>query len=235
MPAAIANILEILEGFYGEQKAPWPTDPYLYLVWLHCGYPASDDRCSKGWQVLQKNIGTRPNQILDAPFAELTKALAPGGMVPAVRAKRLKEVAARVLGECGGDLRSALACPLPAARKLLKKFPNIADAGADRILLFAGVAPVAAVPSNCPHVVVRILRGREREDYAVTYKESQQEIQALPENFAARTRGFLLLKRHGQNLCKRAKPKCGQCPIRESCAFHLGHDRGRVGNSSMPT
>src|SRR5215469_13828407 len=100
----IRTVLETLEGFYGAQEIPWPTDPYLYLVWLHCGYPASDERCSKGWHVLQRVIGVTPSQILDASPRELTKALASGGMVPEVRAQRLKEVATRVVNECGGSL-----------------------------------------------------------------------------------------------------------------------------------
>jgi endonuclease III len=227
MPTTISKILEALEGLYGQQEPAWPRDPYLYLVWLHCGYPASDDRCSKGWESLRKTVGVEPEQILAAPLSQLTKALSPGGMVPAIRAKRLQQVAARVIEECAGDLASALLSPAPAARKLLKKFPNIADPGADRILLFAGISPVAAVPSNCPHVIVRIMRGRERENYGATYGEAQHEIESLPANSSARTRAFLLLKRHGQELCKRVKPKCGECPVREACAFHLGHHRGR--------
>jgi len=221
----ISTILEALEGFYGPQEPAWPTSPYLYLVWLHCGYPASDNRCSKGWESLRRTIGLEPGQILTASFPQLTKALSPGGMVPGIRARRLKEVATRVIDECGGDLEGALACAVPIARRLLKRFPNIADPGADRILLFAGISPIAAVPSNCPHVIVRIMRGRERENYAVTYKEAQGEIQKLPDSFGARIRAFLLLKRHGQDLCKRAKPKCAQCPIRESCSFNLDHGR----------
>jgi hypothetical protein len=65
---------------------------------------------------------------------------------------------------------------LAEARKTLKGFPGIADPGADRILLFAGVAPVAAVPSNVPHVLVRILQGPERENYGVTYRDAQEAI-----------------------------------------------------------
>ena len=228
MSTTISRILETLEGFYGLQEPPWPTDPYLYLVWLHCGYPASDHRCSKGWEALRTTTGVDPGQILAAPLPRLTRALQPGGMVPDLRARRLREIATRVVDECGGDLRSALTCPVPAARRLLKKIPGIADPGADRILLFAGISPVAAVPSNCPHVMVRIMLGRERDNYGVTYKEAQQEIQKVPENLAARTRAFLLLKRHGQELCKRAKPKCGECPVRQSCAFNLGRLRGKA-------
>jgi endonuclease III len=150
-------------------------------------------------------------------------------MVPELRAMRLKEIAARVLNEFGGDLRASLAGPMARVRKILKTFPGMADAGADRILLFAGIAPVAAVPSNCPQVLVRIQRGQERENYGVTYGEAQRAIAAeVPETVDARTRAYLLLKRHGQELCKRTKPKCEQCPIQAECAFFAGKRRGRA-------
>ncbi len=168
----ISELLRKLESSYGEQVPSWPTDPYLFLVWWHCGYPASDTTCAKGWQSLKREIGVDPEEILAASPANLRRALRPGGMVPELRAMRLKEIAARVKDEFAGDLRSAVVGPILQVRKLLKKFPNIADPGADRILLFGNIAPVAAIPSNCPHVLVRIKRGLERESYAVTYREA---------------------------------------------------------------
>ena len=224
----ISGLLKVLESFYGRQEPSWPTDPYLFLVWWQCGYPASDTACAKGWQSLTREIGAEPRDLLEASSANLARALRPGGMVPELRAMRLKEIAARVKDEYAGDLRSALVGPITQVRKLLKKFPNIADPGADRILLFGNIAAVAAIPSNCPHVLVRIQRGLERESYAVTYREAQQAIMAeVPNEFDARTRAYLLLKRHGQELCKRTKPKCSECPVSPSCAYFSGNGRGR--------
>jgi endonuclease III len=223
----IPELLDHLESHYGTQEPAWPTDPYLFLVWWHCGYPASDAACAKGWASLNQEIGAEPQQLLTASPAKLAKALKPGGMVPELRALRLKEIAARVKDEYEGDLRRALVGPIAQARKALKKFPNIGDPGADRILLFGSIAPVAAVPSNCPHVLVRIQHGQERESYTVTYREAQQLLEAeVPEKFDARTRAYLLLKRHGQEICKRTKPKCAQCPISSSCAYFSGSRRG---------
>src|SRR5262249_39533829 len=211
---SLTQILKELEACYGRQEPAWPTEPSLFLVWWYCGYPASDAACARGWESLQREVGTGLEQILGASPAKLAAALKPGGMVPELRALRLKEIAARIKDEFAGDLRSALVGPIAQARKTLKKFPSIADPGADRILLFAGIAPLAAVPSNCPHVLVRILHGQERENYGVTYQEAQQTILAeVPEKFDARQRAYLLLKRHGQELCKRSKPKCDQCPV----------------------
>jgi endonuclease III len=228
MPAPTTDILDRLEQIHGKLTAEWPTDPYDFLVWWHCGYPASDRACNRGWESLRAATGIAPKELLAAPMELLTTALAPGGMVPERRAMRLKEIAARIVQELGGDLRAALAGPLAAARRTLKTFPNIGDPGADRILLFAGIAPLAAIPSNCPHVLVRIRRGRERENYGVNYKEAQEAVAAeVAETFPARQRAFLLLKRHGQEVCK-AKPRCDECDLSAECAYFAGHNRGRA-------
>jgi len=224
----IPELLDKLEKFYGPQEPCWPEDPYEFIVWCHCGYPASDAACAKGWEKLNHDVGIELHNLLAASPRQLAAALKPGGMVPELRALRLKEIARRVKDELGGDLRAALAGPLSGARKTLKKFPNIADPGADRILLFAGIAPLAAVPSNCPHVLVRVLHGQERENYGVNYREAQQAIAAeVPETIDARKRAYLLLKRHGQEICKRTKPQCEKCPVSSHCAFFAGHHRGR--------
>jgi endonuclease-3 len=220
------ELLDKLEKFYGKQEPCWPVDPYEFIVWWHCGYPASDAACTKGWDKLNSEVGVEPHNLLEAAPRKLASALKPGGMVPELRALRLKQIAMRVKDEFGGDLRAALAGPLSEARKTLKKFPGIADPGADRILLFAGITPIAAVPSNCTQVLVRVLYGQERENYGANYREAQQAIAAeVPKTFDARTRAYLLLKHHGQEICKRAKPKCEECPVSANCAFFAGRPR----------
>ena len=104
---AIADILDRLESFHGPQQPSWPTDPYAFLVWWHCGYPASDTTCARGWDALTKAVGIEPRQLLRASPAVMAAALRPGGMVPELRAMRLKEIAQRVEQELGGDLRGA--------------------------------------------------------------------------------------------------------------------------------
>jgi len=164
--------------------------------------------------------GTEPRQILAASSSNLASALEPGGMFPELRAVRLMELAARVQDEFGGDLRGGLAGPVARARKVLKSFPSIADPGADRILRFAGLAPVAAVPSNTVHVLIRILDGREPLNYAPTYKRAQEAISKEVEgNFDAPARAYPLLKRHGHEVCKRTKPRCEGCPVNSACAY----------------
>jgi len=217
---SILDVLDKLEEFYGSQEPSFPTEPYEFLVWWYCGYPASDAACSKGWANLTREVGIEPEKLLRAKPAKLSAALKAGGMVPELRAERLKEVAMRVQDEFGGDLRAGLVGPIPQARKKLKSFPSIADPGADRILLFGGISPIAAVPSNCVHVLDRILHSRETPNYSAAYREAQRALAGeLPEKFDARTRAYLLLKKHGQETCKRTNPRCDECPVRRSCAY----------------
>ena len=223
----LAEMLDRLEAHYGTQAVYWPTHPYDFLVWWHCGYPQSDERCAKGWAAVKAKMSIEPQAILAAKPAAIASALKHGGMVPELRTLRLKEIAMRTQDQHGGDLLGALRGPLVEARNVLKQFPNISDPGADRILLFAAIAPVAAVPSNNVAVIVRLKYGRERENYRVNYRESQQVIEhELPADVQGRQRAYLLLKKHGQELCKRTNPKCVQCPIQSACAYASGKLRG---------
>lgn len=223
---SVSALLDRIEAFSGPQEPCFPTDPYEFLLWWHSGYPQSDDRCARGWAALKAQVGIAPKQILAASQAQLAAALKPGGMVPELRAVRLQQIAQRVEQEYGGDLRNLFSGSLPSVRKAIQRFPGIADPGADRILLFGRFAPVAAVPSNSAHVLVRVVLGLERENYGVTYREAQGLIEeGVPEQFHARQRAYLLLKAHGQAVCKR-KPLCHRCPLRSDCAFAAGVNRG---------
>ncbi|HYL11373.1 MAG TPA: hypothetical protein VEU31_11595 [Candidatus Acidoferrales bacterium] len=224
----LAKLLDRLEKFYGKPKRPHPTDPYEMVLHRICGYPQSDALCAKGFQALRKEIGLRPEEILAAPWAKLAEAMRHGGIVPELRAQRLLEIAARVQGEFGGNLQAVLKKPLPEARKALKSFPTIGDSGADKILLFTKTSAVAAVPSNSVHVPLRLMLGEEKKNYAANYRAAQEAIRAeLPQECGAQLRAYLLLKQHGQEICKSARPRCEQCPVSSDCAYFRVHEAAR--------
>jgi adenine-specific DNA glycosylase len=148
-------------------------------------------------------------------------------MVPELRAQRLHEIAARVLGDFGGDLKNLFARPEREIRKELKKFPGIGDPGADRIRLFSGSVALPAIPSNCPHVLVRLSVGQEPDNYSAVYRTAKEILHAaLPETVEARRRAYLLLKMHGEEICTR-KPKCSRCPLSATCAFAMAAGSAR--------
>jgi len=144
----IPGLLDKLERFYGKQEPCWPLDPYEFLVWWHCGYPASDAACTKGWEALKASVDIAPIALLKVPQQKLSSALRAGGMVPDLRALCLKEIAMRVQDEFSGDLRMGLAGALPEMRKILKSLrpPNTALPSRS-----TSIIPSAAI-KYAPHV-----------------------------------------------------------------------------------
>jgi endonuclease III len=227
----LEEVQQRLAELYGPLKAAGPSDPYEMIVYLNCGYPATDAKCAKGFDALKREVGVSPKEILAAPKAKLAKVTRPGGMVPELRAERLKEIARRVKDEFGGDLKAVLkkwmqvekkepGKGIRGAKKALQDFPVIGEPSAEKILLFAKLAPVAAVPSAQLHVMMRLFFGREEKNYPADYRKAREILSAgLPETFEARQNMHLLLKKHGQEICKRSKPKCEICPLTAQCAY----------------
>jgi endonuclease III len=227
----VSSILESLEKIYGPQHIVGPTDPYEMILYLNCGYPATDASCSKGFDALGREVGLIPKEILAAAKPKLVKLLRLGGIVPEIRAARLQEVARKVKTEYAGDLKAALkhwlreerqqiGKGLRVAKKALQEFPVIGEPSAEKILLFSKLAPVAAVPSAFVEVPARLWSGKAGKNYAADYRAAREILAAeLPATFESRLRAYLLLKKHGQEICKRSKPKCELCPLTSQCAY----------------
>jgi len=230
VPRKLTQILDALENSYGSQKLAGPTDPYQMMVFLNCGYPASDAKCAKGFEALKREIGVEPKKVLAVSKAKLAKVMRPSVIMPAVCAERLKEIARRVKGEYKGDLTAVLKQRLSeakepekgvkAAKKVLQEFPVIGEPSAEKILLFSGLAPIAAVPSAFVDVPIRVFVGEAGKNYASDYKAARELLDSeLPKTFDARQRAYLLLKKHGQEICRRSKPKCEVCPLTAQCSY----------------
>jgi endonuclease III len=216
----LQHILDRLEKFHGKPRPPWPTDPCELVIHRNAGYPQSDANCAKGFEALRAEVGITPKKILAAPMRKLAHALRAGGIVPELRARRLKEIAARVEDEFAGDLNAVLKRPAAEARRVFTKFPTVGLPTADKILLYTKSAPIAAIPSNCVHVPLRLGFGHATKNYAADYRAAQEALEAvLPEDCDALLRAYLLLKQHGQEICKSARPRCEECPITDQCAY----------------
>jgi len=110
--------------------------------------------------------------------------------------------------------------PLPEARKALMKFPSIGAPGAEKILLLSGSHPVLGLDSNGLRVLIRLGYGREGKSYAASYRSAQEAAAPRLEPRCDRLiRAHLLLRRHGQTLCRRSRPRCEACPVASVCAY----------------
>jgi endonuclease-3 len=101
---------------------------------------------------------------------------------------------------------------------LLKKFPSVGDPGADRILLFAGIAARPSVDSNGMRALVRLGFAAEAKSYAQTYKAATAALLAASSQPEWLKRAYGVLREHGKALCKRSAPICEPCPLDAVCA-----------------
>jgi endonuclease III len=220
---SLRRVVEQLHAVYGEPESPPSTDPLELILWENVAYLVDDARRATALDRLRRTVGTRPEQILAAPIDRLVD-VARVGMLPEQRADKLRRIAELTLDDFGGDLDAVRRMPLAAAKRALQKFPGIGEPGAEKILLFARIQPVLALDSNGLRVLVRLGFAAEASTYAGTYRAVREAVAGQlpsgnPPDYAWLIAAHQLLRRHGQELCRRARPLCAVCPLREECRY----------------
>ncbi len=214
------QLLRQLEKYYGRPEPPGVTDPLEMILLENVGYLVDDEQRAAAFAALKKRVGTQPDKILAAAEATLVDIVRLGGIMPELRAKKLRQIAQLARWIFQGDLRPILRKPLPAAKKDLKRFPSIGEPGAEKILLFTRSYPVLALDSNGLRVLLRLGFGEEKKNYAASYGSAQEALEGqLPGDCDALIRAHQLLRQHGQELCKRSRPRCEICPLSGECNY----------------
>ena len=215
-----SKLVNTLQQHYGAPAPPPSTDPLELIIWENIAYLASDKRRAEAFAILKRTIGTRPEEILSAQHSALA-AIGKAGILPDVSAEKLLTIAKITYEEFDSDLRSAVNRPLSQAKKALKRFPSIGDPGAEKILLFTRSYPVMALESNGLRVLCRVGFAEEQKNYSATYRLIQDAIRGLlPKDYDSLIRAHQLLRQHGQELCKRSKPRCAECPLSNACDYN---------------
>jgi endonuclease-3 len=205
---------------YGAQKPPPPRGVFQLVAWEIVAYLVDDERRAAAFAAVKKQIGLTPQAILGADAKALSTVLALGGIQAPHRAERLRLAAEIAIGDFDSRPDDILALPLAAARRALRKFPSVGEPGADKILLFTGSRPVFSLESNGLRVLIRIGFGRESKNYSTTYRSVLDGVQPeLPPDVAQLAEAYLLLRRHGQTICKASTPQCGECAAQDLCDF----------------
>jgi endonuclease-3 len=217
-------VVERLEAHFGNQKPPKLNGPWEMILLENVAYLSDDSRRQQAFQTLKRRVGTGPAQILAASEDALLDVTRHGIMAEQF-AEKLRKCARIALEEFDGDLRSVLRLPLAKAKKALQKFPGIGEPGAEKILLFTRTYPILALESNGLRVLLRLGFGGEGRSYSATYRLVQRALEEeLDTDYAWLTRVHLLLRRHGQDLCRRTKPMCEKCPLSADCCFYQAEE-----------
>ena len=227
--ARLKNVAARLRALYGPPSRPLTTDPFELILLENCAYLVDDERRRTVFTRLKRQVGTTPAAILGRSTAQLADIIRDGGMRPPMRAAKLHSAAHIALDIGLAKLRAAVRRSPKEAKQLLQRFPGIAEPGADKILLFAGGQVSLGPDSNALRVLYRLGFGKQEKDYGRTYRSAAEAVRPeLPRNFRWLIRAHQLLRRHGQETCKRAAPHCEACPLTASCCWFKEHG-GRSG------
>jgi endonuclease-3 len=224
----LARIVAALRRLYGPPDPPEVTDPWEMVLYESIAYLATDERRRAAWMELKARIGVRPEQLLAARASALLP-IARAGILAADRVERVKDAAGIVVRDFGGDLAAALDDSRAAnrTRRALRKFPGIGEPGAEKILLFSRREKVLALESNGLRVLLRLGYGREEKSYAASYRSVREATRPeIRSDFTWLIAAHQLLRRHGRELCRRARPLCDRCPLTRECAYFRSNALG---------
>src|SRR3989442_3926114 len=227
--ARLKPVVARLQAFHGPPSRPLTTDPFELILLENCAYLVDDERRRAVFTRLKRQVGTTPAAILGKPIGQLAEIIRDGGMRPSMRAAKLHS-AANIALEIGlAKLRAAVQRSPKEAKQLLQRFPGIGEPAADKILLFGGGQVSLGPDSNALRVLYRLGFGKQEKDYGRTYRSAAEAVRPeLPRNAGWLIRAHQLLRRHGQEICKRAAPRCEACPLTASCRWFAEHG-GRSG------
>jgi endonuclease-3 len=235
MPTAakLAWLVEELAKVHGPAAEPFPADAFEIVLWENVAYLVNDTRRRQAFEALVRSIGTRPEDLLDASEDQLHD-VARHGILADHFATKLRAAAEIAWTDFRSDLTATLAQPPETAKRALRKFPGIGEPGAEKILLFTRSHPFLAPESNGLRVLVRFGICPGDDNYTETYAAARDAArEQLGEDFDVLIAARHHLRVHGQSICKRTKPDCGVCPVREECPFPRGadsrHRRGGTG------
>ena len=202
----LVGIVAALQKLYGLPRA-LITDPFEMIVLENAAYLVDDARRHETFEHLRAAIGVTPEAIASRSRDEIAEAIAGGGMLPEHRAEKVLACA-------------RLAMKAGVTEKTLRKFPSIGEPYADRILLFNGKKVTLAPDSNALRVLLRLGYGEESKNYAKTYRSAVNATAGELRDAKFAQRAHILLRRHGQELCKRSTPRCELCPLRAQCGWY---------------
>ena len=216
--ATLPAVVDRLVAFHGPPPRPPSTDPFELVLFENVVYLAPDHRRVEAFEELRRTIGTRPSDLLGASRKSL-EAVTSQGILKGVSAAKLVECAETCVRDFGGELAGVVEEPESVARRALRRFPGIGESGADRILLFTGKRPLLAPDSNGLRVLVRLGLVGEESSYARTYAGAKAVAEVLGTDIGRMQLAHGVLRGHGKTVCRRNKPACVTCPLRDVCAY----------------
>ncbi len=151
-----------------------------------------------------------PADLAAAPAADAVRQW--GRLGYPRRAIRLHEAARIITERHGGEV--------PAGLADLRALPGVGAYTAAAVASFAFRQRHAVLDTNVRRVLARLFAGRELPGPAPTVAEITLAESLLPPEPELAARWSVAVMELGALVCTAAAPRCGDCPVLASCAWH---------------
>ncbi|MBN2067123.1 MAG: endonuclease III [Candidatus Diapherotrites archaeon] len=205
MPKDISAILRAMKKAVQGSSVVLSKDPFMVLIATVLSQRTRDANTALATDQLFERYSTA-GEIAAAPLADIRKLVRPAGFYK-VKAKRVKEISARIVEKNGGVVPSDL--------ESLVSLPGVGRKTANCVLVYG--FGVEAIP-----VDVHVHRISNRVGLVKTASPEQTEAaleKAIPKKHWIELNHLMV--KYGQAVCLPRNPKCMQCEIRRQCNYFL--------------
>lgn len=201
-----SEILSILESRYRlEIPQHVSEDPFRILIGTILSQRTKDEITDIAYERLFAKFPTIYS-FANASTKEIEKLIKPVGFYR-IKAKRIKQVARIILEKYDGRV--------PRDREELLKLPGVGDKTADIVLSIGYGLPEIAVDTHVETVAKRLGIADERDKY-IDVKKKLEELTPI---YKRRMINHLFVA-FGKEICRKPRPKCTICPIRNFCNYY---------------
>jgi endonuclease III related protein len=217
----LAAIYRALIETHGEQQW-WPTaseDAEEQRFEICLGAILTQNTSWKGAAAALANLRSAGalscEAILDMPHDVLGDLVRPSGHFN-VKARKLKAFCEAIALDGGGSLDGLLEGDASEVRARLLGIWGIGPETADAMTLYAARKPTFVVDAYAYRLFERlgIPLGARRYD---VYRDFL--LAAIGPDVWRLNEWHALIVRHGQSVCRRSTPRCGECPLLKRCEF----------------
>ena len=211
MPNKILEIHHALFAHFGPQHW-WPGDsPFEVMVGAVLTQNTNWTNVSRAISNLKEADLLSFNKLHALDAGALADLIRPAGYYN-LKAGRLKNLLDFIAGEYGGSLTDLFGTDLHSLREQLLTVRGIGPETADSILLYAAGKPVFVVDAY----TYRILLRHDLVAEEARYDEIQELFtDSLPEDVQLYNEYHALLVRLGKEYCKKNRPACETCPVKD--------------------
>jgi endonuclease-3 len=211
----LQQVIDALQGFYGVLPLP-PKDPFTLFVWEVLSVQSTPRKRDAALAALKRIRALTPDSMWRAPQKKLEESIKLAGPYSDNRLQALRtgvDVFRR-----SPTLPAIIRGPLITARRALKPLPQLGEAGAHRMLLFAADQVILPADARVTRVGLRLGYGDPAGDFRRQARAVQNALtRELPPAVGAFRRAFLYLSHHGGATCTERDPHCPICPLLHDC------------------